>query len=147
MDDLDRRIINALQGGFPVVPQPFAAAGEALGAGEQDVIARIGRMLEEGTLSRFGPLFNADRMGGAFTLCAMHVPRDRFERVTEIVNAFPQVAHNYQRAHRLNMWFVLASDEPGGIPEAIAMIEQASGLEVLDFPKLEEYFIGMRLSA
>ena len=147
MDDLDRRIINELQGGFPVVPQPFAAAGEALGVAEQDVIARIGSMLEEGTLSRFGPLFNADRMGGAFTLCAMHVPRDRFERVTEIVNAFPQVAHNYQRAHRLNMWFVLASDEDGGIPEAIAMIEQASGLEVLDFPKLEEYFIGMRLSA
>ena len=147
MDDLDRRIINELQGGFPVVPQPFAAAGEALGVAEQDVIARIGSMLEEGTLSRFGPLFNADRMGGAFTLCAMHVPRDRFERVTEIVNAFPQVAHNYQRAHRLNMWFVLASDEHGGIPEAIAMIEQASGLEVLDFPKLEEYFIGMRLSA
>lgn len=147
MDDLDRRIINALQGGFPVVPQPFAAAGEALGVGEQELMARIGRMIDEGTLSRFGPLFNADRMGGAFTLCAMHVPPARFERVAAIVNAFPQVAHNYQRAHRLNMWFVLASDDLGGIPEAIAMIEQATGIEVLDFPKLEEYFIGMRLSA
>ena len=147
MDDLDRRIINALQGGFPVVPRPFAAAGELVGAGEDEVLARISHMLRDGTLSRFGPLFNADRMGGAFTLCAMSVPAARYERVAEIVNALPQVAHNYERGHRLNMWFVLASDDPGGIPETIALIEQATGLPVLDLPKLEEYFIGMRLSA
>jgi DNA-binding Lrp family transcriptional regulator len=145
MDDLDRRIVNALQGGFPVVPRPFAAAGDLVGAREDEVITRISRMLGEGTLSRFGPLFNADRMGGAFTLCAMAVPADRYERVAEIVNALPQVAHNYERRHRLNMWFVLASDNPGAIQETIAIIEQAVGLPVLDFPKLEEYFIGMRL--
>lgn len=146
MDDLDRRIINALQGGFPVVERPFAIAAQTVAAREEDVLARIAHMLAEGTLSRFGPLFNADRMGGAFTLCAMSVPPARFERVAEIVNAFPQVAHNYEREHRLNMWFVLASDTPDGIAPLIARIERATGCAILDFPKRDEYFVEMLLS-
>ncbi len=146
MDELDRRIINALQGGFPVVERPFAAAAQAVGASEDDLLAAIAHLLGDGVLSRFGPLFNADRMGGAFTLCAMQVPGEEFERVAQIVNGFPQVAHNYERAHRLNMWFVLASDTPEGIAPLIAEIEQATGLQVLDFPKLEEYFIEMTLT-
>jgi DNA-binding Lrp family transcriptional regulator len=146
MDELDRRIINALQGGFPVVERPFAAAAQEIGASEDDLLAAIAHLLGDGVLSRFGPLFNADRMGGAFTLCAMQVPGEEFERVAQIVNGFPQVAHNYERAHRLNMWFVLASDMPEGIAPLIAEIEQATGLQVLDFPKLEEYFIEMTLT-
>jgi DNA-binding Lrp family transcriptional regulator len=147
MDDLDRRIINALQGGFRVVARPFAAAAAEVCTGEDELLARIAGLLADGTLSRFGPLFNADRMGGAFTLCAMSVPSAQFERVAAIVNALPQVAHNYEREHRLNMWFVVACDSPAGIAAAIRDIEQATGLAVLEFPKLDEYFIGMRLPA
>ena len=146
MDDIDRRIINALQGGFPVVERPFAAAAESVGTAEEDVLARIARMLGEGTLTRFGPLFNADRMGGAFTLCAMSVPAAEFERVAAIVNAYPEVAHNYERAHRLNMWFVIACDTPGGIAGVVESIERATGLAVFDFPKLDEYFVEMKVT-
>ena len=146
MDDLDRRIINELQGGFPVVERPFEAAALTVGASEDDLVAAIAVMLADGRLSRFGPLYNADRMGGAFTLCAMSVPQAEFERVAALVNAFTEVAHNYERAHRLNMWFVLACDAPGRIAGVIGKIEQATGLAVLEFPKLDEYFIGLRLA-
>lgn len=147
MDELERRLINSLQGGFALSERPFAEAAAQLGCDEQTLIERIRRLLEDGTLTRFGPLFDAAALGGAFTLCAMQVPAAEFERVAQIVNAFPEVAHNYQREHALNMWFVLAAEKPEGIPAAIARIEAATGLRVLDFPKLDEYFVELRLSA
>ena len=147
MDELERALINSLQGGFPLCERPFAEAAARLGCDEATLIERIRRLLEAGTLTRFGPLFDAAALGGAFTLCALEVPAADFERVAQIVNAFPEVAHNYQREHALNMWFVLAAERPEGIPAAIARIEAATGLRVLDFPKLDEYFVELRLTA
>ncbi len=146
MDELDRAILNHLQGGFPVSERPFAVAAAELGTTEDELIARLGRMLEERRLTRFGPLYNADRMGGAFTLAALSVPAKDFERVAALVNALPEVAHNYERAHRLNMWFVLATDTPEGIEQALRRIESETGCRVYNFPKLREYFVELKLA-
>ena len=147
MDALDRRIVNALQGGIAVCERPYAEAAAALGIDEATLLARIDALLADGTLTRFGPLFDAGRLGGAFTLAAMRVPAADFERVAAEVNAFPEVAHNYAREHALNMWFVLATETPAGIAQAIARIEAATGLPVFAFPKLREFFVDMRLKA
>jgi hypothetical protein len=111
------------------------------------LIARIARLREIGAVTRFGPFFDAEAMGGAFCLCAMAVPQDRFDAVVTLVNALPEVAHNYERAHRLNMWFVLATERPEGIDKAAARIERETGLRVLRFPKEREFFIGFRVAA
>jgi DNA-binding Lrp family transcriptional regulator len=147
MDELDRRIVNALQGGFPVSPRPFEEAARQLGTDEATLIARLRRLLEQGVLTRFGPLFNAERLGGAFTLCAMAVPRQDFERVAAIVNSFPEVAHNYEREHRYNLWFVVAATDTARLRQAVAAIEARTGYSVLDLPKLDEYFLDLRLAA
>lgn len=147
MDGTDRRLVNALQGGFPLCERPFAAVGEAVGLSEAEVIGRLERLREAGVLSRFGPMFDAERMGGAVTLCAISAPEDRFDEVAELVNAFPEVAHNYRREHTLNMWFVLATGTPAGIADAIARIGAATGLPILNLPKLEEYFLELKLAA
>ncbi|MBI3372186.1 MAG: Lrp/AsnC family transcriptional regulator [Betaproteobacteria bacterium] len=146
MDETDRRIVNALQDGFPVCEHAFAQAAAGLGLAKEDLIQRIARMLEAGELTRFGPMYNADRMGGAFTLCAMAVPADDFERVAAIVNAYPEVAHNYEREHSLNMWFVLAAAKPGRIAEVVRDIERRAGWTVLQFPKLDEYFVELKFA-
>lgn len=104
-------------------------------------------MLDTRVLTRFGPMFQIERMGGAFCLAAMEVPEARFDAVTEAVNAFAEVAHNYRREHALNMWFVLATERPEGIAEAAARIEEATGLSVFLFPKEREYFVEMKLEA
>ena len=127
MDDTDRRIINALQGGFPVCERPYAAAAVALQLGENELIERIQSLLDDGTLTRFGPLYQIERMGGRFTLAAMAVPADDFDRVAAIVNGFPEVAHNYERTHRLNMWFVVATETADALPETLSRIESATG--------------------
>jgi DNA-binding Lrp family transcriptional regulator len=143
MDALDRRIINELQGGFPVCEQPFRAVAEQLGSTESELITRIGCMLDDGLLTRFGPLFHAEQMGGALSLCAMHVPHERFETVAKTVNAFPEVAHNYQRDHHMNMWFVLATETPEALQATIDRIAQSTGLTVLNLPKIEEFYVGL----
>ncbi len=147
MDALDRRLVNRLQSGFPLSERPFAEVARELGTDERTVIERLARLREEGVLTRFGPLFDAEKMGGAVTLCAMAVPASRFEEVAATIGAFPEVAHNYEREHRLNMWFVIAVAEPSEIPEVIARIERETGLPVLDLPKEREYFLELRLDA
>jgi len=147
MDAVDRRAINALQGGFPLCERPYAAAAADLGLSESELIERLGRLLDAGVLSRFGPLYDAERLGGGVTLAALQVPADRFEAVAEVVNGFPEVAHNYARDHALNMWFVVAAERPERVGEVLAEIEAATGLAVLDLPKTEEFFLELRLDA
>lgn len=147
LDDTDRAILNALQDGFPLTPRPYDDAAEPLGIPGSELISRLTRMRQIGAITRFGPFFDAAAMGGAFCLCAMAVPEDRFDEVLAQVNAHPEVAHNYERTHALNMWFVLATDRPEGIERTAKAIEKETGLKVMLFPKLEEYFIGFRVQA
>lgn len=147
LDATDRAIINALQGGFPICERPFAEAAKPLGLSENELIARIERLLADGRLTRFGPMFQIERMGGAFCLAALAVPEDRYEDVARQVNGFAEVAHNYRREHALNMWFVLATEMPEGIAAAAAAIKSVTGLAVYLFPKEKEYFVDMRLQA
>jgi len=147
LDPVDRDIINRLQNGFPICGHPYAAAAHALGIAEGELLARLKHLLEANTLTRFGPLYNVEQAGGAFVLVAMSVPEADLERVVEIVNAMPQVAHNYQREHRFNLWFVLATATQAEIDTAVAQIEKRTGQTVYAMPKLREYFLELKLPA
>jgi len=147
MDSMDRAIVNRLQSDFPISGRPFREAANALGIDEDDLIDRVRRLREAGVLSRFGPMYHAERLGGGLALCAMAVPEGRFEAVAEAVNAYPEVAHNYARAHRFNMWFVLATERPERIAETASAIERETGIAVLVMPKLEEFYVGLRFEA
>jgi len=150
IDALDRAIIDGLQGGFPICERPYAQVAAGLGMSEAELLERLQRMLDARLLTRFGPMFQVERMGGAFVLAALRVPEGDWQRVLEIVNALPEVAHNYRRESErgggLNMWFVLATESAAGIDAAIHRIEAASGLPVFPFPKLQEYFVEMKLA-
>ena len=143
MDQLDKDIINALQEDFPVCDRPFNKIADNLGSNEDDIMQRVQRMLDDGLLTRFGPMYNAVNMGGALSLCAMKVPTQRFDKVTEQVNAFPQVAHNYERDHEMNMWFVLATETESDIDETLSSIEEITGIPVYNMPKQKEFFVGL----
>ena len=145
MDALDRNIVNALQGGFPICESPFEEVARQLQTTGPELIARIEAMLEQGLLSRFGPLYHAQQMGGALSLAAMKIPPADFERVADRVNAMPEVAHNYERDHALNMWFVLATETLQQQHEAIARIERETGYSVFNLPKIAEYFVELKL--
>lgn len=147
LDATDRQILNTLQEGFPLTPRPFEDAGAALGLTGSQLIERLSRLREIGAITRFGPFFDAAAMGGDFCLCALSAPKADFDRIADLVNAHPEVAHNYARDHDLNMWFVLATPTPEGIARTAARIQAETGLRVWQFPKLQEFFIGFRVQA
>jgi DNA-binding Lrp family transcriptional regulator len=144
LDPVDRAILNRFQGEFPVCERPYDAAAAELGISAEEFRDHVSRMLADGTLTRFGPLYHAERMGGALLLAALKAPPDEFDRIAGIVNAMPEVAHNYEREHELNMWFVLATEQPAQIDAAVAAIEKRTGLKVYAMPKLEEFYVGLR---
>ena len=147
MDATYRRNMNALQENFPVCDEPFARAAAQIGITAEELIARIERMLESGAATRFGPLYNVERMGGAFTLAAMAVPEADFDRIAAMLAGMAEVAHNYAREHEFNMWFVLAAESPHEIEPALRAIERETGYAVLDLPKEREYFVNLKLDA
>ena len=147
LDVTDRALINRLQDGIAITERPFDALGQEIGLSEGDVLTRVERLRSIGALTRFGPFIDAEAFGGAFCLCAMAVPAERFEDVMTLVNSVEAVAHNYERDHRLNMWFVLACETEADITREADRIERKTGIEVLRFPKLKEFFIGFRVTA
>lgn len=147
LDAVDRRLINRLQDGLPLVERPFAAIAQELELQEDAVIDRIRQLRSEGVLSRFGPLFDAEKLGGSLTLAALAVPEDQFEPVAAEVNRLPEVAHNYQRDHAYNMWFVVAAETPQALERTLSVIAERTGLPVLNLPKQREYRLHLRFEA
>jgi len=128
-----------------VTDRPFDPAAAALRDRGVDVTAtalreRIAGLDDDGTLSRFGALVNAEEIGGTATLVAMHAPDDRFDEVAEAVNAHREVAHNYERAHpHLNMWFVVSVADEDRVAEVLGEIEAETGQETYNMPKRREF--------
>ena len=145
LDELNRRIVDTLQRGLPLTPRPYADAARSLGIDEGTLLGRLQALLDAGVLTRFGPLFQVERIGGQFMLCACHAPAERLEAVIDAINAFPEVAHNYARTHHLNLWFVLAVARTDDVAPTLQRIEAASGVEILTFPKEREYFVHLHL--
>jgi siroheme decarboxylase len=146
LDNIDKQLINQLQGGFPICDKPYQQVADNLGITESDLLARIERLLADKFLTRFGPMYDIHKLGGAFSLCAMRVPEKKFKKITDIVNRYPEVAHNYKRNHEFNMWFVLATEAPQQIQESCDRISKETGISVYNMPKLKEFFVGLHFS-
>jgi siroheme decarboxylase len=145
LDGRDARLVRRLHGDLPLNDHPFAAVGAELGMDEDEVLERLQRLLAQGVLSRFGPLYQIERVGGQFMLAALEVPPERFDAVAQIVNALPEVAHNYRREHPFNMWFVIAAESTPRVEITLANVAELTGLRVHAFPKEREYFVELRL--
>jgi len=150
LSSLDKNLINLLQKGLPVCERPFAEIAKTLNdkginTTEKEVIDHLQALRMSKVLTRFGPMFDAACLGGAFTLAALSVPEEDFEKVTELVNSFEQIAHNYRRDHTFNMWFVIGTESQAEIDQVILAIEEKTQLTVLNTPKLEEYYVGLYL--
>jgi DNA-binding Lrp family transcriptional regulator len=145
LEPRDAQLVERLHGDLPLTDHPFAAVGAELGMDEDEVIERLRRLLAQGVLTRFGPLYQIERAGGRFVLAALEVPEERFDAVAALVNALPEVAHNYRREHAFNMWFVVAAESAAQTDAALARVAGLTGLKVHAFPKEREYFVELRL--
>jgi len=141
-DAVDFELLNRWQRDFPLEPQPFARIAEEVGLDAAGVLARYYALAEDGALSRIGAVFRPNTVG-ASTLAAMRVPPAALERVAAQVSAQPEVNHNYEREHALNLWFVATAADAPALERALTRIEQSSGHAVLRLPLVEEYHIDL----
>jgi DNA-binding Lrp family transcriptional regulator len=146
LDAIDQRLLDDFQRALPMEPRPFARLGERLGIDESEVIERLQRLERCGAVSRVGAVLPPNRVG-ASTLAALAVPPADLAAVAELVSAYTEVNHNYEREHRYNLWFVVTADDRAGVEAVLAEIAGRTGLEPLDLPMLKDYFIdlGFRL--
>lgn len=142
LDAASFRLLNAWQRGFPLVPRPFAEIARASGMDEDDVIARFGQMKSRGLVDRVGPVFRPNT-AGASTLAAMAVPPEQLAAAARQVSGHAGVSHNYEREHRVNLWFVATAPSPAALEWTLACIEYETGLAVLRLPLVEEFHIDL----
>jgi len=138
LDTVDKRLLDEFQRGFPLTTRPYAALAEKLGLGEDEVMDRLQALHGSGAVSRIGAIVAPQRAGWS-TLAAMAVPPDRLNAVADLVSAYPAVNHNYEREHRLNLWFVITGPDEGSVGRVLEDIRSRTGIDVLDLPMIEAY--------
>jgi DNA-binding Lrp family transcriptional regulator len=136
--ELQRALLDGFQRDFPLTPTPFAAIAERLGTDEATVLDMLGRLQAEGAISRVGAVVAPHRAGWS-TLAAMSVPAAHLEEVAALISSFPEVNHNYEREHELNLWFVVAAPSRTAVAAVLSEIVYRTSLEVLDLPLIEAY--------
>jgi DNA-binding Lrp family transcriptional regulator len=148
LDELDRRLLNLMQGSFPLESRPYAAVARAAGIPEEQVLERVGRLLEERIIRQVTPIYDTRALGYSSMLVAAKVDPEHPWRAAKIVNAHPGVSHNYLRNHEFNMWFTLATepDSPLGLQGTLDVLQELTGAEsIRQLPTLKLFKIRMDL--
>ena len=138
LSELEKRLLDEYQRGFPLSPRPYRDIAWQMGSDEATVIAALDRLTRAGLISRIGAVVTPHKAGWS-TLAAMAVPPRRLEQVADLVSSYPEVNHNYEREHRLNLWFVVTGPDVLHVGSVLKAIEARSGLAVLDLPLVEAY--------
>lgn len=147
MDAINHRLLEIIQDGFPISPEPYKDMAMSLGVSEEEIIDRIRKLQDQGIIRRLGAIFDSRKLGYKSTLCAMKVPKDQIAHVAEIVNSYPGVTHNYLREHEYNMWFTLIAPSKGHIDKICTEIILQSGIhELMQLPAKRFFKIMVKFS-
>jgi len=142
MNALEKRLLNEFQRDFPLSSTPYADIAKRVGASEAEVLEALARLTASGAVSRVGPVIRPHSIGVS-TLAAMRVPPERLPEIAALVSEYPEVNHNYEREHAVNLWFVLAAPTKQRLRQVLSDIERRAGLAVLDLPLLADYHIDL----
>jgi siroheme decarboxylase len=148
LDELDKRLLNLLQGSFPIAPRPYAAVARLAEVPEEDVLARTTRLVDERIIREITPIFDTRVLGYSSMLVAAKVDPENPWRAAKIINEHPGVSHNYLRDHDFNIWFTIATepDSPLGLDGTLEVLQRLTGAHsVRQLPTLRLFKIRMDL--
>ena len=137
MDELDRRILQALQDGLPLTERPYDALAEKLALDGRQLWERVLRLVEQGVIRRLGASLDSRKLGYSSTLAAVAVEPARVDRAAQLIAAYPEVTHSYLRDHEFNIWFTIIAPDQQRIEAILDEIRSALSLDasqVLDLP-------------
>jgi DNA-binding Lrp family transcriptional regulator len=142
MDEVDRKILNAIQSDFPIAARPYRELGKSINLSEEEVFERVKGLKKEGVIRRIGGNFHSRRLNFTSTLCAAKVPEERIRRFVEVVNSYPGVTHNYLRNHEYNVWFTFIAPSTEVIENSLDKISEITGVkEVYSLPAVRVFKI------
>jgi siroheme decarboxylase len=148
LDELDRKLLNLLQGSFPIASRPYAAVAGLAELPEEEVLTRTKRLVDERIIREITPIFDTRVLGYSSMLVAAKVDPENPWRAAKIINSHPGVSHNYLRDHDFNIWFTIAT-EPGsplGLDGTLEVLQRLTGAEsVRQLPTLRLFKIRMDL--
>jgi len=142
LNAIERRLLNDYQQAFPLSPTPYADIARDLDISEAEVLQALAQLKANGAVSRIGAVLRPNTVGVS-TLAAMAVPPAELEQAAALVNTYAEVNHNYEREHRLNLWFVATAPDATRLQAVLDDIAARCGHEVLSFPLLEDYHIDL----
>ena len=148
LDDVDRRVLNLMQGSFPLDPSPYAAVAAAAGLAEEELLRRVRRLLDERIIRQVTPIYDTRALGYGSMLVAAKVDPEHPWRAAKIINSHPGVSHNYLRNHEFNMWFTIAVEEDSrlGLQGTLAVLQELTGAaSIRQLPTLKLFKIRMDL--
>ncbi|MFL5820014.1 MAG: AsnC family transcriptional regulator [Solirubrobacteraceae bacterium] len=148
LDDLDRRLLNLIQGRFPLQPRPYEAIAAEAGIPEQEALRRVGRLIDERIIRQVTPIYDTRALGYRSMLVAAKVDAAYPHRAAQVINSHPGVSHNYLRNHEFNLWFTIAVEEDSalGLEGTLALLGELTDAEsVRQLPTLKLFKIRMDL--
>jgi DNA-binding Lrp family transcriptional regulator len=148
LDDMDKRLLNLMQGSFPIAPRPYQHVASQAGIAEEELLSRVQRLLDERIIRQVTPIFDTRALGYSSMLVAAKVDPENPWRAANVINAHPGVSHNYLRNHEFNIWFTIATepDSPLGLEQTIARLGEIAGAEsIRQLPTLKLFKIRMDL--
>ncbi len=148
LDDLDRRLLNLMQGGFPIAPRPYEQVASLAGVPEAEVMSRVQRLLDKRIIRQVTPIFDTRALGYSSMLVAAKVDPENPHRAAAVINEHPGVSHNYLRNHDFNLWFTIATepDSQLGLQGTLDVLAREAGAEsVRQLPTLKLFKIRMDL--
>ena len=148
LDEFDKRLLNQMQGAFPIVERPYAEVATALGADEAVVLRRVQELIDERIIRQVTPIFDTRALGYGSMLVAAKVDPEHPWRAAKIINSHPGVSHNYLRNHDFNMWFTLAveGDSKLGLQGTLDLMQELTGAtSIRQLPTLKLFKIRMDL--
>ena len=148
LDELDRKLLNLMQGSFPIQPRPYRAVAQLAGVEEQEVMSRVQHLLDKRIIRQVTPIFDTRALGYSSMLVAAKVDPDHPHRAAQVINGHPGVSHNYLRNHEFNLWFTIATepDSKLGLEGTLEVLAEEAGAEsVRQLPTLKLFKIRMDL--
>jgi DNA-binding Lrp family transcriptional regulator len=148
LDETDKRLLNLMQGSFPLAARPYAEVARIAQLSEDEVLRRVRRLLDERIIREVTPIFDTRVLGYSSMLVAAKVDGEHPWRAARIINSHPGVSHNYLRDHDFNLWFTIAT-EPGsklGLEGTLDVLADLTGAQsIRQLPTLRLFKIRMDL--
>ncbi len=141
MNTIDKRLLDIIQTGFPIVPRPYAELGERLGITEAEALSRVRALKGKKLIRRLGANFQSSKLGFRSTLCAAKVPEEKMDLFVNEVNILPGVTHNYIRDHVYNVWFTLIGPSWDDVCATLDGVTERTGIRILNLPAVRMYKI------